>query len=128
MLLAAAELARARSSPALEDSARLAGLSTRRARRAGDGLWFGLVPAGPAFLGLVLAGTNLAPALLLTSFSERRTLATAAFGLIRQGEPIDPRLAGMLAAIVAANVLGFLVASRGRGRPDGGLVPGLGPE
>jgi len=114
MLVVAAELARSRSRPVLEDAARLSGLSRRRARRDGDGLWLGLVPAGPATLALILAGTNLAPALLLTSFSERRTIAPAAFELIHGARTIEPRAAGMLAAILGANLLGFLIASRGR--------------
>ncbi len=114
MLAAAAELARSRARPVLEEAALVLGLPARRARRAGDGRWLGIVPGRPVVLALVLAATNLAPALVLTPYSERRTLAPAAFLLDLEAGGIDPRAAGPLAAILAANLLGFVIAARGR--------------
>ncbi len=114
MLALAADLARSRSRPVLEEAAMALGLSPRRARRAGDPRWLGIVPGRSALLALILAATNLAPALLLTPTPERRTPAPAALGLVLRSGATDPRAARLLAALFSANLVGLTLASRGR--------------
>ncbi len=121
MLARAADLAGARARPALADAARALGLKPRRARRAGDPRWLGIVPGRAAVLAFALASTGLAPALLLAPTPETRTLAAAAFGLVRDSGPgaIDPHAAGPLAILAALRLVGLVAASTGRSIPLG---------
>jgi len=119
MLARVADLARGLIRPVRADAARMMGTSDRRAIRAGEGRWLGVVPVVPAFFAVALAATNLAPALLLTPFSERRTLAPAVLNFVLEADPIDPRIAGAIAVILAVNLLAFALASRGRVGPIG---------
>ena len=114
MLAGVAKLARGLIRPVRVDSARIMGESDRRALRAGEGRWLGVVPILPAFLAFSLAATNLAPALLLTPSSERRTLAPAVFDFLLEPDPLDPLAVGPIAAIFAVNLLAFALASRSR--------------
>jgi hypothetical protein len=114
MLARVADLARGEIRPARLDAAKILGASDRRARQAVENRWLGVVPGRPTLLALALAATNLAPALLLTPFSERRTLAPAVLGLMLDGDPIGPRAAGPIAAVLAVNAVAFALASRAR--------------
>ncbi len=78
------------------------------------GAGLGVVPIVPALLALAFALTNVVPALLLTPFSERRTLATAALEVVLEGNPIDARAFGPMAAIFLVNLVAFALASRSR--------------
>ncbi len=121
MLARAADLAAARARPALTDAALALGLSARRARRAGDPRWLGLVPGRAAVLAFALAATALSPALLLTPTPATRTIAAAAFGLVLDSAPgtIDPRAAGPLLALCALRLVALAVAATGRSGPLG---------
>ena len=114
LLARIADLASRENPPVRLDAVKMMGASDRRARTVVENRWLGVVPARQALLALALAATNLVPALLLTPFSERRTLAPAVLGLVLEGEPVDPRAAGPIAAILAINVVALAVASRGR--------------
>jgi ABC-type Fe3+ transport system permease subunit len=119
MLARGAELARGLIRPARVDAARVMGASDRRASRAGEGGGIGALPALPSLLALALASTNLSPALLLTPFSERRTLGPAVLRLVLDSDPVDPRAVGLVATILAVNLLAFALASRSRIGPMG---------
>jgi ABC-type Fe3+ transport system permease subunit len=113
-LVRAADLARDRSRPVLADAALLMGASRRRARRAAQNRWLGIVPARPLILSMALASTSLAPALLLAPGSERRTLAPAVLEGLLGSESPDPRWLGPIVALLLVNGVGFAMASRGR--------------
>jgi ABC-type Fe3+ transport system permease subunit len=114
MLAEVARLARGLIRPSRVDASRLMGVSDRRASR------IGVVPIAPAFLAFAMAATSLAPALLLTPFSERRTLAPALLGMLVEAGPVDPRLIGPVAMLLGLNLLAFGLASRGRVDSPGG--------
>jgi len=118
-LARAADLAGERSRPALAEASLLMGASRRSAARAGQNRWLGIVPVRPMVLSLALSSTALAPALLLAPGSERRTLAPAVLGSLLGPGPVDPRIAGAIAGLLAVNFLGFALASRGRSGPLG---------
>lgn len=122
MLAGMAGLAGALIRPNLADAARLMGESDRRASRAGQGGWFGVVPSPPAFLAFSMAATSLAPALLLTPYSERRTLAPAILAMILGTGPVDPRAVGLILLLIGLNVMASLtlVASTLRTRAGSG--------
>ncbi len=119
MLARSAEVSGREIRPARVDAARIVGASDRRARKAVDGRWLGIVPGGSAILALALASTNLAPALLLTPSSGRRTLAPALLRMSLDGGPVDPRAACLVLAILALNAVGLALASRAREGPIG---------
>ena len=119
MLAGVAELARGRVRPARVDSSRLLGESDRRASRAGEGGRLGVVPVSSAWLAFAMASTNLAVALLLTPFSERRTLAPGVLGSLLESGAMDGRVAGPIAAILAVRLMAFALASRSRVGPIG---------
>ena len=114
MLTRATELAQGLIHQVRIDAARLMGVNDRLASRAGDRAWLGIVPVVPALLVLAVALTNLTPALVLTPFSERRTVATAALDIALERNPIFVEAFGPMAAILMVNLLAFAVAWRSR--------------
>ena len=98
------------------DASRLMGVPDRRATHAGG--WGTRSPGqlawGPAFLAFGLAMTNLAPSLLLTPTSERRTLGPGVLRLVGDPEGLSPRSGGPIGLILGLNLLAFAVASRTR--------------
>jgi iron(III) transport system permease protein len=114
MLARATELARGLIVQVRIDAARLMGVTDRLATRAGDRAWLGVVPVVPSLLALALALTNLTPALLLTPFSERRTVATAALEIALERNPFFAEAFGPMAAILTVNLLAFALAWRCR--------------
>jgi hypothetical protein len=119
MLARVAALARTLIRPVRVDASRIIGDSDRRALRAGEGSRLGVVPVLPALMAMAMAATNLAPALLLTPFSERRTLAPGVLDCLLVAGPLDPRVAGPMAAILVVRLLAFALASRSRIGPIG---------
>jgi ABC-type Fe3+ transport system permease subunit len=121
MLAQVAMLARGRIRPSRVDASRLMGETDRRAARTGEAGFLGVVPSAPAFLAFASAATSLAPALLLSPFSERRTLAPAILGLIVQDGPVAPRSFGLIVVVLGLNLAGLAVAKVGTmgDHPDG---------
>ena len=99
------------------DSSKLMGESDRRAARAGEPAWPGIVSPADAFHAFALAATSLAPALLLTPFSERRTIAPALLKLILRPGSVDPRVMVLMVLILGLN-LGALAWTRWRAIND----------
>ena len=87
------------------DASRLMGDSDRRASKGGRAAWPGLVSGPRVFLAFALASTSLTPALLLTPFSERRTLASGVFGMILEPGPLAPKVVGPILLILAINLV-----------------------
>ncbi|WP_435007643.1 ABC transporter permease [Tundrisphaera lichenicola] len=123
-LVRAADRAIDRSRPVLADAALLMGASKRRARRAGQNRWLGIVPARPMILSIALASTALAPALLLAPGTERRTLAPAVLMSLGESGQLSPEWLGPIAAILLINLVGFGLASGGRSGLLGGWFRG----
>ncbi len=120
MLVEVARLSRGRIRPARVDASRLMGESDGRASRLGEGGWPGVVPFSAAFLAVGMAATSLAPALLLTPFSERRTLAPAILGMFLEQGPVDPWAFGLISVLLGLNLLALALAgSMIRSRPAG---------
>jgi ABC-type Fe3+ transport system permease subunit len=105
MLERAAATARGAIRRSRVDASRLMGESDRRASRGGRSGWPGLVTGPQASLAFAMAATSLTPALLLTPFSERRTLASGIFGMILEPGPLDTRAIGPILLILAINLL-----------------------
>ena len=114
MLARVADLARGLIRPVRVDSARIMGESDRHASRAGEGIRLGVVPVLPALLAVSLAATDLAPALLLTPSSGRRTLAPAALEFLLGTDPLGPRAFGPISIILGVRLLAFVLAWRSR--------------
>lgn len=110
MLVEVARLTRGRIRPSRVDASRLMGVTDRQAARVGEAGWLGIVPPAPAFLAFALAAISLAPALLLTPFSERKTLVTASLGMILESGPIDPRAFGLITLILGLNLVTMILA------------------
>ncbi len=109
ILLRVAGLAREEFRPVLVDASRLMGQSNREANPPG---WSSAVPARAMILILVLAATNLAPALLLAPFSERRTLAPAIIEAIHTEGLIDSRIALAILVVLGGRIVAFSLGSR----------------
>ncbi len=77
------------------------------------------MPVLPTLLAVAMAATNLTPALLLTPFSERRTLAPGVLDSLLGAGPLDSRVAGPMAAILVVRLVAFALASRSRIGPIG---------
>jgi len=114
MLAEAARRTRSLIRPVRVDASRLMGESDGRAARLGGAGWWGVVPIDSAFLAFAMAATSLAPALLLTPYSERRTLAPAMLKIVLEAGPIDPQSLAPVAILLGLNLLAFGIASRGR--------------
>ena len=114
MLARVADLARGLIRPVRVDSARIMGESDRHASRAGEGIRLGVVPVLPALLAVSLAATDLAPALLLTPSSGRRTLAPAALEFLLEADPLGSRAFGPISIILGVRLLAFVIAWRSR--------------
>ena len=99
----AADLASARDRA---DAALLVGASPRLASRlarsrAGDRLGRRII------LAWTWAGTDLAAAWVLTTLSERRTIAPVALGLVGDGQdPLDPRLSALFVVTIGIRLVG----------------------
>jgi ABC-type Fe3+ transport system permease subunit len=119
MLAGVARRAQTSIRPSRVDAFRLIGESDRRASRAGGSGWLGVVGVGPAFLAFAMAATSLAPALLLTPYSERRTLAPALLRIFIEPGPVDPRAFGPVAVLLGLNLLALAIGPRCRvGSPE----------
>jgi ABC-type Fe3+ transport system permease subunit len=114
MLAEVARLARSFIRPSRVDASRLMGESNVRASRAGGRYWLGVVPFAPTFLAFALAATTLSPALLLTPYSERMTLAPAILRKVIDPGPIDSQALWPISVLVGLNLLAFALASRSR--------------
>jgi iron(III) transport system permease protein len=99
--------------PALIDAALLLGATPRRAGRTATGLWLGAAPAA-LLLTFALAATNLAPALVLASTFESRTVCPAILTLADEPGTALNEAAVLAAAAVGVNLvaLGLAAASR----------------
>jgi ABC-type Fe3+ transport system permease subunit len=114
ILVKVANLARAQVRSSLVDASKLMGISDHQASLAGQGGWIGLVPGRALILVFALATTNLAPALLMSPFSERRPIAPAILlSIVREGS-IDSRIAAAIAVVLAWKLTAFVLASRSR--------------
>jgi iron(III) transport system permease protein len=111
MLFRVADLSRRQVQPVLVDASKLMGIPDRRASQAAGS---GFVPARVVVLVLALGATNLAPALLLCPFSERRTIAPAIVSSIVREGAIDPRIAAAVLAVLVGKLVAFGLASRTR--------------
>jgi ABC-type Fe3+ transport system permease subunit len=119
ILFQVAELSRADLRPSLVDASKLMGVAENRAELAGQGFWLGFVPGRSVVLFLALASTNLAPALLMTPFSERRTIAPAILlSVVREGS-IEPGIACAIVVVLLGKGMAFALASRSRTRSLG---------
>ena len=114
ILASAAEVASNRIRPGRVEASRIMGMPEDRARQGGTGRRLGVVPILPACLAFFMATTSLAPALLLTPVSERRTLAPAVLGILDQAVPLDRKAAGPIALLLGLHLATFLVACRSR--------------
>ena len=114
ILAGVAEAARGQIRPARVAAARIMGESDRRAVRSGGSGWLGVGPMAPALVAFAMASTSLAPALVLTPTSERRTFAPGLLGLLTDPEGVDPRAMGPIAFVLGLNVMAVAAASRGR--------------
>ena len=117
MLAEVAARTRRRIKASRVDASRLMGEADRRAARAGEPGWPGVVSPADAFLAFALAATSVAPALLLTPFSERRTIAPAFLALVLRPGPVDPKALGLAVLILGLN-LGALAWARSRAIDD----------
>jgi iron(III) transport system permease protein len=95
----------------LVEAARLMGEPDHRANR---GTSASFIPARTAVLVLALAATNLAPALLMSPFSERRTMAPAIVRSVHREGRIDPRVGSAVLVVLAGKLVAFALASRTR--------------
>ena len=111
MLGRVAGLARDLARPYRVDASRLMGASDRSAMRAGG---VGAVPVRHAVLAFTIGATNLVPALALTPFSERRTLAPSLFAMVLDRSTLPPHVLGGLLAIFGVNLIAFAWAARSR--------------
>jgi iron(III) transport system permease protein len=104
--------------PTLIDAAIGIGATPRQARRTATGLWVG---AAPAALGLtfVLAATNLAPALVLATTFESRTVAPMVLILADAPGAALEQAATLAALAVAINLTALALAARNRSIPLG---------
>ena len=88
------------------DAALLAGASTRSAGRLSRSRVGGRL-IQKIILAWTWAGTDLAAAWVLTTLSERRTLAPAALAMIGSGQdPLDPRLSALFVVTVLIRLVG----------------------
>ena len=88
------------------DAALLVGAPTRSARRMARSRDGGM-PVRLMIVAWTRASTDLAAALVLTTLSERRTLAPAALDLLSGGiESVDPRWLGLFVLTVAIRLVG----------------------
>ena len=119
-----ARLGRGSIQPSRVAASRLMGESDARASRAGGGVgWLGVVPLAPAFLAFVMAATSLAPSVLLTPFSERRTLSPGLLTRVVDSGPADPGAVGPAVALLGLNLMAFGIALRGQGGSATRFIP-----
>jgi ABC-type Fe3+ transport system permease subunit len=111
MLVKIAEMARSKVRTSLVDASKLMGVPDAQANLAGQGNWLGFVPGRAAILVLALASLNLPPALLMSPFSERRTVAPAILLSILHEGLTDPRIALAIVGVLVWKLGAFALAS-----------------
>lgn len=102
-----------RSRTRLSEVAMNLGASWSQAQRAGLAGWFG-IPPGALMLTLVLAASNLSPALILTPTAEGRPVTPQLLALADEPSGARSTAAALAVCVLAANLLGLGLAARTR--------------